>query len=62
MRSQTNQQIILASRPHGEPRAENFRLVENDIPPLAGGEILLQTLWMSLDPYMRGHMDEGESE
>ena len=42
--------------------AENFRLVENDIPPLAGGEILLQTLWMSLDPYMRGHMDEGESE
>jgi NADPH-dependent curcumin reductase len=56
-----NRQIILASRPYGEPRPENFRLVENDIPPLADGQILLQTLWMSLDPYMRGHMDEGAS-
>jgi NADPH-dependent curcumin reductase CurA len=57
----TNKQIILASRPYGEPRPDNFRLVEGAIPPLEDGQILLQTLWMSLDPYMRAHMDEGES-
>ena len=38
-----------------------LKLVESAIPPLKEGQILLQTLWMSVDPYMRGHMDEGES-
>ena len=61
MTAQTNQQIILASSPHGKPHAENFRLVESAIPPLENGQVLLQTLWLSLDPYMRAHMDEGES-
>jgi NADPH-dependent curcumin reductase len=61
MPSRINRQIVLASRPEGEPRPENFRLVESGIPALQDGEVLLQTLWLSLDPYMRGHMNAGES-
>ena len=56
-----NHQIILASRPHGEPRLENFQLVESAIPDIQNGEVLVETIWLSLDPYMRGHMDAGES-
>src|SRR3712207_2363418 len=61
MPSRMNRQIVLASRPEGEPRLENFRLVEKEIPALQSGEVLLQTLWLSLDPYMRGHMNAGSS-
>ena len=43
---------VLASRPHGEPRAENFRLEEGDIPQPGDGELLLRTVYLSLDPYM----------
>jgi NADPH-dependent curcumin reductase len=61
MTARTNQRIILASRPHGKPQRENFKFVASEIPPLEDGQILLQTLWLSLDPYMRAHMDEGVS-
>jgi NADPH-dependent curcumin reductase CurA len=50
--------VVLASRPLGEPVPENFRLVEERLPPLAEGEVLLRTLWLSVDPYQRGQMDE----
>ena len=56
-----NRQITLASRPHGDPGPEHFKLVEMPIPALGPGEMLLKTQWLSLDPYMRGRMDEGES-
>lgn len=52
---------VLASRPHGEPRAENFRLEEGDIPQPGDGELLLRTVWLSLDPYMRGRMSDEPS-
>lgn len=53
--------IVLASRPHGEPTQENFRTETVDLPEPAVGEALLQTLYLSLDPYMRGRMSEAPS-
>jgi NADPH-dependent curcumin reductase CurA len=61
MSRELNRQIVLASRPNGEPQLENFRLVEEPIPSLNEGEILLQTLFLSLDPYMRGRMSASKS-
>jgi len=57
----TNQQIILASRPSGEARADNFRLVETDLPALADGQVLVRHHYLSLDPYMRGRMNDAKS-
>jgi NADPH-dependent curcumin reductase len=54
-------QIVLASRPHGPPTAENFRLEEVPMPPLPRGGLLLRALYLSLDPYMRGRMDDRKS-
>lgn len=57
----SNRRFVLASRPHGEPVVENFRLEATPIPVPAEGELLLQTLYLSLDPYMRGRMSAAES-
>jgi NADPH-dependent curcumin reductase CurA len=54
-----NQQILLASRPAGEPTVDNFRLVEVLLPALAEGQVLVRHHYLSLDPYMRGRMNEG---
>src|ERR1700724_2690889 len=54
-------QIVLASRPNGPPTAENFRLEEVAMPPLPPGGLLLRVLYLSLDPYMRGRMDDRKS-
>jgi NADPH-dependent curcumin reductase CurA len=56
-----NQQILLASRPAGEPTVQNFRLVETPVPALADGQVLVRHHYLSLDPYMRGRMSEGKS-
>ncbi|HVI89868.1 MAG TPA: NADP-dependent oxidoreductase [Dongiaceae bacterium] len=56
-----SRQILLAARPEGEPVPENFRLVATALPPLAAGQMLLQTIWLSLDPYMRGRMSAAQS-
>ncbi|WP_077213279.1 NADP-dependent oxidoreductase [Bacillus dakarensis] len=52
----TNREILLASRPVGMPTEENFSLVENSVPNISGGEVLIKTLYLSVDPYMRGRM------
>jgi len=54
-------QIVLASRPKGPPTAENFRLEEVPMPALRAGGLLLRVLYLSLDPYMRGRMDDRKS-
>ena len=54
-------QIVLASRPKGPPTAENFRLEEVPMPALPDGGLLLRVLYLSLDPYMRGRMDDRKS-
>ncbi len=56
-----NQQILLVSRPTGEPGVDNFRLVETEVPALADGQVLVRHHHLSLDPYMRGRMSDGKS-
>lgn len=56
--SGTHRRIVLAARPHGHPAASDFRLESVPIPAPADGQVLLQTLWLSLDPYMRNLMEE----
>jgi hypothetical protein len=56
-----NRRIVLASRPTGKPTLENFRLESAAVPEPGDGEVLLQTLYLSLDPYMRGRMSAAES-
>src|SRR5271155_3816857 len=61
MSARTNRQIVLAARPHGEPKESNFKLVETPVPEPGPGQLLLRTLYLSLDPYMRGRMSAGPS-
>ncbi|HGS4460415.1 TPA: NADP-dependent oxidoreductase [Vibrio metschnikovii] len=56
-----NRQIVLASRPHGAPTDSNFRLQHVAKPTPAQGEVLLRTIYLSLDPYMRGRMSDAKS-
>jgi hypothetical protein len=61
MATEKNVQVVLASRPHGEPVPENFKIVEAAVPEPGPGQMLLRTIYLSLDPYMRGRMSEGPS-
>ncbi len=56
-----NRRIVLAARPSGLPKAADFRLEETPIPQPADGEILLRIQYLSLDPYMRGRMNDAKS-
>jgi NADPH-dependent curcumin reductase len=56
-----NRQIVLKSRPIGLPTPGNFAMVERPIPEPGDGEVLTRTMWLSLDPYMRGRMNAGKS-
>ena len=56
-----NQQILLDNRPDGEATASNFRLVSSETPPLQDGQVLVRHHFLSLDPYMRGRMNDSKS-
>jgi NADPH-dependent curcumin reductase len=56
-----NRKMLMAQRPVGEPTDDCFRLVEEDVPALAPGQILIKVIWLSLDPYMRGRMNDVKS-
>jgi len=56
-----NQQILLDNRPQGEATASNFKLVATDTPALQDGQVLVRHHYLSLDPYMRGRMNESKS-
>ncbi|WP_339897663.1 NADP-dependent oxidoreductase [uncultured Gilvimarinus sp.] len=56
-----NRQLLLASRPEGRPTAKNFKLNEQPLPAPADGQVLLRTVFLSIDPYMRGRMSDAES-
>ena len=56
-----NHQLLLASRPEGEPTAANFRLVETPLPELQDDQVLVRHHYLSLDPYMRGRMNDSKS-
>jgi NADPH-dependent curcumin reductase CurA len=53
--------IVLAARPVGEPKPSDFRIEDHPVPEPAAGQVLLRTIWLSLDPYMRGRMSDGPS-
>ena len=57
----TTREIQLASRPHGRPVPENFRLAETALPELQDGQVLVRNLFISVDPYMRGRMNDVKS-
>ena len=57
----TNQQIHLVSRPNGEASVDNFKQVEAEVPELKDGQVLVRHHFMSLDPYMRGRMNDAKS-
>src|SRR3546814_17080971 len=52
---------ILAARPNGEPRPNNFGIEDVELPEIEDGEVRLATRYLSLDPYMRGRMDDRKS-
>lgn len=58
---QQNRRWVLASRPKGAPTADNFRLEDDAIPTPGEGQVLLRTVYLSLDPYMRGRMSDAPS-
>src|SRR5215472_11847486 len=61
MQEKPNRRIVLAARPRGEPRDEDFRLEAVDPASPGQDQVLLRTIYLSLDPYMRGRMNAGPS-
>jgi NADPH:quinone reductase len=59
--SKLNRKILLASRPTGMPDESNFERIETKVPEIQEGEVLIRTLYLSVDPYMRGRMSDGKS-
>ncbi len=57
----TNRQITLAARPVGFPKESDFNLIETPIPTPQDGEVLVKMLYLSVDPYMRGRMNDAKS-
>ena len=56
-----NKAIVLASRPQGWVKPEDFRLESMPLPSPKDGEVLVKNLWLSLDPYMRGRISDAKS-
>jgi len=56
-----NKEIRFASRPTGLPAPQNFQIADSEVPQLSDGEVLVRTLYISVDPYLRGRMREGRS-
>ena len=61
MTTESNLRILLAARPEGRPKPTDFRLERTAVPQPAEGQVLLKTLYLSLDPYMRGRMNAAKS-
>jgi NADPH-dependent curcumin reductase CurA len=61
MTERVSRQIVLAARPHGRAQVSDFRIEETTLPHPGAGQILLAVQYLSLDPYMRGRMDDRKS-
>ena len=61
MQNLLNRAVLLQSRPRGEPKLSDFELVESPVPSPGEGEFLCRTIYLSLDPYMRGRMNDVKS-
>ncbi|MBU0970211.1 MAG: NADP-dependent oxidoreductase [Proteobacteria bacterium] len=60
-KKEINRRFVLASRPCGAPVLENFSLETKNVPEPVDGQVLLRTVYLSLDPYMRGRMNDTPS-
>jgi len=56
-----NRRVLLKSRPVGEPKPSDFEIADAPLPKPGDGELLIRTIWLSLDPYMRGRMNDVKS-
>lgn len=54
--TESNRQVLLASRPEGKPTESNFRIKDGPLPSPGEGQVLVRNQWLSIDPYMRGRM------
>ena len=61
MSETVNRQVVLAARPSGAPKPSDFDVTETPAPSPGGGEFLCRTIYLSLDPYMRGRMNAGRA-
>src|SRR5215210_1832068 len=61
MENRTNKKILLANRPTGMASVSDFKIVDAEVPEPAEGEVLIRTLYLSVDPYMRGRMNDRKS-
>lgn len=59
--TQTNRRIVLASRPQGAVTPDNFRLEQTPLAELTEGQLRVRNRYLSVDPYMRGRMNEAKS-
>src|SRR5260370_7438158 len=59
--SQSAKRVVLVSRPVGEPKGSDFRVEDYPLPTPGEGQVLLRTIWLSLDPYTPGRMSDGPS-
>lgn len=59
--TETMQRVVLAARPQGAPKPEDFRIETAPVPAPAAGQFVVRVIWLSLDPYMRGRMDDVKS-
>src|SRR5262245_23376894 len=57
----TNRQVLLKRRPVGRPTADDFEIVDSPMPTVNDGDVLRETIYLSLDPYMRGRMSDEPS-
>jgi len=57
----TNRRVVLAERPHGLPDAKTLQVQHSEVPTAGAGQMLLRTRYLSLDPYMRGRMNDAKS-
>jgi NADPH-dependent curcumin reductase CurA len=56
-----NKVIILNTRPHGKPALSDFKITREEVPATKDGEVLLKTVYVSVDPYLRGRMNDAKS-
>jgi len=57
----TQRSVVLKRRPTGEPAPEHFEIIENAVPKPGAGQVLTRTIWLSIDPYMRGRLKDVQS-
>ena len=57
----TRRSVVLRHRPSGAPRPHDFEIVEGELPDPGPGEVLTRTIWLSIDPYMRGRLSDRPS-